>query len=620
MPENTTTPDPAPNAEPEISTYRKMLRMLTPHEKRRGAVVLMMVLVMALVETAGVASVLPFLSVLGNPDVVQTNPLLSRLFDWSGTGDVQRFLLLLGSAAFLVILLSTFLRILTLYAINRYTGALRHGMSERLLETYLRQPYAFFLNRHSGDLAKGILSEVEQALGLVFIPVLHVIAYSVVALALVVLLVVVDPLIALGVGLGIGSLYLVIYLAVQRFLGRIGEERTASNRERFTAAGEALGGIKDIKLLGREYAYLSRFRPASQRFSLHQASVQTLAEAPKFLIEAVAVGGVLALALVLMATTGGIGTVLPILGLYAFAGYKMIPAAQRIYEGFARLRFGASAIEDLYKDLRDRERLAEIRTQPSSRWVPGQCIELRGVTFHYEGANAPALCNINLRIPVGQAFGIVGSTGAGKTTLVDLILGLLRPTEGAIHVDDIPVSEDNLRNWQNALGYVPQDIFLTDTSVAENIALGVAADRIDRSAVERAARMAQIHDFIVNDLPKGYDTLVGERGVRLSGGQRQRIGIARALYHDPPVLVFDEATSALDTVTEQAVIDAVHAVGGDKTIIIIAHRLSTVRPCATISLFQAGRLAAQGSYDELVADSEAFRALAPQQSLLGDRS
>ena len=597
-----------------FNIHRKTLALLTPHEKRRGVLVLVLVVLMALLETAGVASVLPFLAVLSDPQVVETNSVLARLYSLLGFKSVNDFLMALGIAAFGMVIFAAGFRILTIYAMNRFINMRRHSLSERLLETYLRQPYAFFLNRHSGDMAKSILSEVDQVVGYVLLPGFHVIAYSVVALALITLLIVIDPWLAWWVAVAISSMYLLAYFGVHGLLSRIGDDRTAANSERFTAAGEALGGIKAIKLLGREYAYLSRFRPASSRFARHQATANTAAEVPKYVVEAMAVGGILLLALVLMATTDGIGTVLPLLGLYAFAGYKLIPAAQKIYEGFARLRFGAASVEEMYADLHQRASLAEIGGTAQLTLVPVHDIRLDYVSFSYPTAAKSSLREIDLTIPVGTTVGFVGSTGAGKTTLVDIVLGLLQPTEGSLRIDGKPITESNLRAWQNALGYVPQDIFLTDTSMAENIALGVPPEQIDQVAVLRSARMAQVHEFIMQELPQQYDTLVGERGVRLSGGQRQRIGIARALYHSPAVLVFDEATSALDTLTEQAVMDAVNTLSKQKTIILIAHRLSTVRTCDRIFMLEQGQLVEQGSYEELVERNTQFRDMAAVHS------
>lgn len=577
-----------------MNTWQKVLALLTAKEKRRGGLVLVMVSIMAVLETAGVASVMPFLAVLGNPEIVSLNPLLNGLYRGLGFKNVDAFIMALGAAAFGLILFSAMFRSLTHYAMNRFIEMRRHSIGKRLLETYLRQPYAFFLDRHSGDMAKNILSEVDQLVQNVFRPGMQMLAYSVVILALVILLIVVDPLLALGIAVVIGGMYALIFAAVRGILGRVGRDRERANQERFTAASEALGGIKDIKLLGREHAYLSKFDGPSNRQARHQATNQTLSQVPKFMIEAVGFGGVIALILVLLSTHGGatsnaLGDILPILGLYVFAGYRMLPAAQNIYAGMAKLRFGAAAVDTAYNDLQQRSALAELRKLDPQPLEPKQAITLQNIYYTYPNAQRPALQGVNLEIPVGSSVGIIGTSGAGKTTLVDILLGLLRPIKGAIVVDGQPITEDTLRAWQQALGYVPQDIFLTDSTVAGNIALGVPPGQIDHEQVERCARMAQVHDFVVNDMPRGYSTSVGERGVRLSGGQRQRIGIARALYHDPAVLVFDEATSALDNETETAVMQAIDALAGTKTLILIAHRLSTVRNCQRVLLLERGR-------------------------------
>ena len=597
-----------------MNTWRKALALLSRKEKRRGGLVLGMVIVMAVLETVGVASVIPFLSVLGNPEVVHTNPALANPYETLGFESTDAFLMALGGLAFGLILFSAAFRIVTHYVMNRYIEMRRHSLGERLLETYLRQPYSYFLNRHSGDMAKSILSEVDQLIQNVFRPGIQAVAYTVVAVSMVVLLFIIEPLLALTIAVVIGGLYALIYGVVRGLLGRIGRDRANANKERFTTAGEALGGIKPIKLLGREHAYLSRFRPASVRFSRHQSSNQTLSEAPKFLIEAVAVGGVLALALFLMATREGVGDMLPILGLYAFAGYKLLPAVQHIYKGMTKLRFGAAAVDDIHQDLKNRAALAEIHHDAPRPLNPQREIRLNHVHYQYPGAEKLALTDIDLTIPVGHSIGLVGGTGAGKTTLVDLILGLLRPTQGQLEVDGQPITHDNLRAWQQAVGYVPQEIFLTDASVSENIALGIPPDQIDHTAVERSARMAQVHEFIANELPHGYNTPVGERGVRLSGGQRQRIGIARALYHEPEVLVLDEATSALDNATEAAVMEAVEGLSQEKTIILIAHRLGTVKYCEQICRLHGGRLAGKGAYDDMVDKRGEFRGSAPQDA------
>jgi ABC-type multidrug transport system fused ATPase/permease subunit len=593
----------------KLSAQRKILDLLTSKEKRRGGLVFCVVTCMAVFEVAGVASVMPFLSVMGNPELVESNEFLAMLFAGLDFESRQRFLIFLGVSAFVIVLFSSIFRVFAHYVMNRFVEMRRHSVAERLLETYLRQPYVFFLGRHSGDLAKSILSEVDLLVQNVFRPGLQAAAYAVVAVAILLLLIAVDPWLAIGVASCIGGLYALIYLVVRGLLSRIGRERADANLQRFTTASEALGGIKAIKLLGREHAYLSRFRPASIRLSRHMANNATLGLAPKFLIEAVAIGGVLVLAVLLMVTTGGVGEILPILGLYAFAGYKLLPAFQNIYSGVAKLRFGGAAVDDIHRDLHQRVTLTQIDQHMPAALSLNEEIRLEAVAFTYPAAREPALEGINVTVPAATTVGLVGGTGAGKTTLVDIVLGLLYPTEGRLTVDGVPVTDENVRAWQQALGYVPQEIFLSDASVAENIAFGVPASEVDYIAIERAARMAQVHNFIVNQLPNGYGTEVGERGVRLSGGQRQRIGIARALYNDPDVLVFDEATSALDNATERAVMKAVNDLHEQKTIILIAHRLSTVESCDRIYLLEDGQLVDSGTYSELLTHSRAFQAM-----------
>jgi ATP-binding cassette, subfamily B, bacterial PglK len=330
---------------------------------------------------------------------------------------------------------------------------------------------------------------------------------------------------------------------------------------------------------------------------------------PRFALEAIAFGGMLLLILYLMARSGSFAGALPIIALYAFAGYRLMPALQQIYDAFTQLRFAGPALDALHQDLSSLQ-AADAQHGPLSPLLLTQAIELNQVSYRYPNAPHPALKGIDLTIPAHSTVGFVGATGSGKTTMVDVILGLLEPQEGHLSVDGLPITAAKRRQWQRAIGYVPQHIYLADDSVAANIAFGVNPKDIDPQAVERAAKIANLHEFVVNDLPQSYATTVGERGVRLSGGQRQRIGIARALYHNPQVLILDEATSALDNLTEQAVMEAVNNLGHDITIILIAHRLSTVRQCDQIYLLERGEVKAGGTYEELAASNQQFKAMA----------
>lgn len=593
-----------------VRIIKRILALLTPAERRRGFIVLGMMMILAVLETAGVASIMPFLAVLGNPALVETNSVLSWIFDRGGFESVESFLFLLGVAAFLLMVFSAFLRIGTTYAMNRFTHMRRYSLGTRLLQVYLRQPYEFFLNRNSANLSKSVLSEVDEVVNKVLKPGMELIAFGMITLVLVAFLVVLDPLLAMMVALIIGGAYGVIYLGVRGLLRRMGGDRVQANRERFTAASEAFGGIKDLKILGREQGYVTRFRGPARRYAQYASISNTLNAAPRYLIETIAFGGILVLALVLLRTRRDLGEVLPMLGLYAFAGYRLLPSAQRVYVAFGSLRYGLPAVDEIYDDLTEKPKTARKHAPVRDPLSLTEGIRFDQVSFRYPAAELYVLRDLNVTIAARTVVAFVGETGAGKTTAVDILLGLLEPTEGRILIDGQPLTPENVRRWQSAIGYVPQEIYLADSPVLENIAFGLHPREIDREAVERAAKVANIHDFIIEDLPHGYDTEVGERGVRLSGGQRQRIGIARALYHDPPFLVMDEGTSAVDTATERAIMESVERLSREKTIVMIAHRLSTVERCDQIIVLERGQIRGIGNFQELKASNVTFRKLA----------
>ncbi|MEO8242362.1 MAG: ABC transporter ATP-binding protein, partial [bacterium] len=501
-----------------------------------------------------------------------------------------------------------------LFVVNRFTMMRGFTIGSRLMETYLRRPYIYYLNRNTGDMAKELVSEVALLVGQVYQPAANLIAQSVLLLVLVILLVVVNPSVALIGVLVLGSCYAAVYLLIRRYIGRAGQERSLRYGERHRITTEALAGIKTIRLQGRESFYRDAFDRITHRIALVQADMITLSTIPRYAIEAIAFGGVIMLALILMiryqdSPNGPVAHLLPLLGFYAFAGYRILPAVQGIYQSMTQLRGGIAGLDSIAADLAGREDLPTLSETPSTPLPFVNTIELSNLGFGYPATDAATLQGISLTLPAGTTLGIVGPTGAGKTTLVDLFLGLLPPDIGEIRVDGTVVTAENMRSWQADLGYVPQDIFLLDASVAENIALGLKPEDIDQTKVREAARMAQILEFVETQMPQGFATPVGERGVRLSGGQRQRIGIARALYNNPGILVFDEATSALDNLTEQEVVRAINDLSGTKTILLIAHRISTVRDCDQILVMERGRMAGLGHYDDLYRDNATFRRL-----------
>lgn len=593
-----------------LNTYRKIFDLLDRRERLRFMVLMLMILCMGLLDVAGVASILPFLAVLSDPGVISENAMLSLLFDWFGRGDERRFLILLGGLVFTLVVLGLAFKALTLYALTRFSTLRNYSISSRLLRGYLAQPYAWFLQRHSADLGKTVLSEVDQVIGSSIIPAMTLLAHGTVLIALTLLLIAVDPVSTLIAVLLLGGSYVLIFRGVRRLLGRLGKRRVKANRQRYQVASEALGGIKDVKVLGLEAGYLQRFRAPAHAFARTQATGRIISQLPRYVLEAVAFGAMLGFVLMLLVQGDRrLEDLVPILGLFAFAGVRMFPAVQQVYQAVTKMRFGQPALTALHQDMVE-TRHARV---PSQQVPPVRLLrELRLHDVHYSYPQAPrsALAGVTLPIQAHTTVGLVGTTGAGKTTVVDIVLGLLRPTQGSLLVDDVEITSDNLRGWQRSVGYVPQQIFLSDDTVAANIAFGVSPEEIDMDAVQRAARIANLHQFVLEHLPQGYETRVGERGVRLSGGQRQRIGIARALYHDPDVLVLDEATSALDTLTERAVMDAVRNLAGAKTLIMVAHRLSTVEHCDRIFLLDQGRVVGQGSYKELLRTNEHFRQMA----------
>jgi len=597
-----------------IEIFKKMFELLDARERRHAVLLLVLMLVMGLLEAVGVASVMPFIAVVANPEVVQSNAHLARIYAALGFESTYSFLLFLGGVVFAFIVGGLAFKALTHWAIARYTHMRNYTLSSRLLRCYLSRPYSFFLNRHSADLGKAVLAEVTLLVNQVLLPLLQLVSNFIVALFLIALVVALEPKVALTSVVVLGGAYFLIYVALRKYLGRIGVDRARANRQRFQVAQESLGGIKDVKVFGREEECIRKFQRPAREYALRQAGSQIIGELPRFALEALAFGGIVAILLVLMATgTKELVAVFPLMAVFAFAGTRLLPALQQIYGALTKVRFGRPALDALHADLVVNEVPGSAHSATPSEAIRLKCaLELQEVHYKYPEAQRPALRDLNLTIAANTTVGLVGSTGAGKTTVVDIILGLLEPQQGQLCVDGTPIAGAAVRAWQRSVGYVPQQIFLLDDTVAANIAFGISPRDVDMRAVERAARIAEIHNFVVGELPRGYESFVGERGVRLSGGQRQRIGIARALYHDPDVLILDEATSALDNLTEKAVMDAVRNLGHKKTIILIAHRLSTVRECDKIFLLEAGRVVAEGTYEELLRVSESFRKMAAQ--------
>lgn len=597
-----------------MNVVQKSLNIMNRREKRTGLILLFLNVLKGLADTAGIASILPFLSVLGQPELVETNFYASRVYDAFGFESVDEFLFALGLLVVFLLVISAVIKIATVYATNRWIEMREYSLARRLLQTYLKQPYSFFLTRNSSTMSTFILAEVRTIAVGIYLPAINLFSSITSFILIFSLIFWANPLITLTAMLFIGTSYMVLYLSLRGFIKTKGEIILSANKTKFKRVNETFAGIKQVKLSALENVAFKLFSESAKSYAQARAVSTTLGMIPKHGLEVIAFGGIVTLTLILFQQNdGAIEKILPLLGLYAFAGYRLLPILQSIYNSFIRLRLGVPSLDGVYEELQG---TAELVGFPRSVVEPlplNDAIRLKEICYSYPETEATGLRKIDLEIPKGQSLGVVGTTGAGKTTLVDVLLGLLELDDGSILIDETPLDVSNVRNWQASVGYVPQDIFLSDATVAENIALGVEKSQIVREDLERAAKTAKLHEFIINDLPHGYETLVGERGVRLSGGQRQRLGIARALYKQPQVLVFDEATSALDSTTESELISEISQMSGDRTIIMIAHRLGTIRDCDQIVMLDKGRIVGNGKFNDLVEDNSHFREMTLHQ-------
>ena len=556
---------------------------------------------MAILDMIGVASILPFMAVLTSPDLVETNTILNKMFTISksfGIQNINDFLFALGLLVFILLVISLSFKALTSYVQVRFVQMREFSIGKRLIEGYLHQPYSWFLNRHSSDLGKSILSEVSTIVSGGLSPLMELIAKGLVAITLITLLVIADPKLAIVVGASLIGAYVIIFKFIRRYLNKIGKDRLKNNELRYLAISEAFGAAKEVKVRGLEETYVKIFSKASKLFARTQATSQALALLPRFILEIIAFGGILLIILYIISKTGSFNSALPILSLYVYAGYRLMPALQQVYISFTQLTFVGPSIDKLYEDIINLN--PYIINNDKKTLILNEKISLKNVSYFYPNSQRTALKDINLNIYAKSTVGFIGATGSGKTTIIDIILALLEPQEGSLEIDGNIITNKNAKSWQRSIGYVPQNIYLSDDTIAANIAFGVDPENIDQKIVESVAKIANLHDFVVNELPKKYQTTIGERGVRLSGGQRQRVAIARALYHDPKVLILDEATSALDSNTEQAVMEAVKNLSKDLTIILIAHRLNTVKNCDIIFKIDNGKILEQGSFDKLI--------------------
>lgn len=584
-----------------MTIIKKLILLLTPQERVTAGLLLFMITIMAILDMIGVASILPFIAVLTNPSLIETNEILNfiyRSIAIFGVYNHQHFLFALGLIVFFLLVISQIFKMFTTYAQLRFVQMREYSIGKRLLERYLSQPYSWFLGRHSSDIGKTILSEVQQLINDGMFSLIELIARGMVVIAIIMLLVLTDPKLVFIIGTTLASSYLIIFYFIRNFISQIGKLRLENNEMRFKNINEAFGATKEIKIRGLETFYIKRFTKSAKIYARTQALSKVISTLPRFILEIIAFGGILLIILYFLSKSGDISNALPVLSLYVFAGYRLMPSLQQIYASFTNITFVAPSLNKIFNDINNLEFINQNNDQMPM--IFNKTIKLNNVYYTYPSSSHTALTGININIPAKSKIGIIGMTGCGKTTTIDIILGLLRPQKGSLEVDGQIISSENLRSWQMTIGYVPQHIYLSDDTIASNIAFGVNPNKINYQLLEKAARTANLHSFVMDELPKQYQTRIGENGVRLSGGQRQRIGIARALYNKPSVLILDEATSALDNQTEIAVMEALNNLDENITTILIAHRLSTVQNCDKIFLLEKGKIKKEGKFQDLI--------------------
>lgn len=583
------------------SLISKLFYIFDRREKLQIGLIFLLMLGGAGLETLGVGLIPPFVTLLSNPELIQHQQFLGWLYGRLGATSSQGFLLwisifLLG----IYIFKNAYLSLITYWQYH-FLYIKQVALSNRLLAAYLHSPYTFHLQRNSAELVRNITSEILQIFIGVLVPMLTLVTELMVMSCIVILLAIAEPVSSAIAAIFLGISIFCLNTVIRKQMNAQGMIRQQESGRMLQWVHQGLGGIKETKVLGRETFFLRAFADSANAFGKANFIFSLTNQLPNLLIDAILISAVLLIVIFSLIQGRETQSILPMLSLFAISALRIMPSAKRIVSTVGTIQYSQYSVDLIYQDLIALESLSPpLLTQTESISSPSfqQEIKLHNISYQYPNSPQPSLSGISLSIKKGEAIAFIGESGSGKTTLVDVILGLLTPSQGEILVDGENILS-NLANWQRQIGYIPQSIYLCDDTIRGNIAFGLPIDQINEEQVWKSLKAAQLEELVRN-LPDQLDTLVGERGIRLSGGQRQRIGIARALFHNPEILIMDEATAALDNNTEREFMEALESTAKGKTMIMIAHRLSTVKNCDHLYLIKNGVIWAQGKYEDLV--------------------
>jgi HlyD family secretion protein len=581
--------------------------LLTVSQRKNFFLFQFLIVIMSFIEITSIISITPFMALVADPTILSRDNFLATLY-LKYNLELYEFIFYLGIAVLIFLMISTIVSMIITWRLSMFAAKIGTDIANRLYSHYLDQEWLFHTVESSSHLTKKIATDSVRVGNEIIAPLMQMNARLILVFLILIAMFFYDPFIVIFGLIIFTSGYIILFKFVRVRLEKNNKIISKMLSKRFKLLTNGFGGIRDILLFGRSSYFKTEFNKSSDNLAFSEGTIVGIGRVPRYLIELLSFGSMIALVLYLIKTSNGdLSVILPILSVYGLAAMKLLPSLQVIYNSLTIIKGNLSAYESIKEDLK-RINISKIKKNDFTRavWSKNNEIILKEATFIYPGKNSPALSSISLKIKPNTLVGFVGTSGSGKSTIADLISGLIIPKHGKVIIDGIPLDEQNINLWKKKIGFVSQAIFLIEGTIVENIAFGVSEELIDHKKIEKVLKLSNLYEF-VSKLEKGVHSKVGERGVQLSGGQRQRIGIARTLYYDADVLIFDEATSALDGITEKVIMDSIQDFTGKKTLILIAHRLKTIKKCDEIFMMENGKIVDHGDYEYLLSNNKQFK-------------